>query len=160
MEHMNNEITQHQGIVKVWIQQFNVLNDAWNLGEVSDDQFEEIARILGEVYGLSLPPLPDNVSRETYSPEHRNRPTSESSTIVGDMNNKENNMNIEDAMKALVEHITQQVADSLEARLAETVENAIEEALENYDPTEHYNFADSVKDTLSGIEITLTGAID
>lgn len=143
-------------IAKIHQQYWNILEEAWNDKHISDGWFLKISTMLGELHGWSLQYHPDNVSRETYSPDYRNRPTSESSTIVEDMNNKENNMNIEQALQVLVTHITEQVTEAMQA----VIETAVEEALENYDPTEHYNFTDSVKDALSGVSITISGEID
>lgn len=156
-EHSNNITALHQAM-------FSIANDAWDVNAISDEQFLEISTALGKVWALNLPQHAENVSRETYSPESRIRLEGDESTNMDNTNNKENNMNIEEALKTLVEHITQQVTDTMEARLVEamesTVADAVSDALDDYNPTEHGDFEDAVQQAMQGVSITITGQID
>lgn len=147
--HSNNITALHQAM-------FNIANDAWNINDISDEQFLEISTALGKVWALSLPQHADNGAGETNSPESRNRLEDNQPTTMGTTNNKENNMNIEEALQVLVTHITEQVTEAVES----AIEDAISDALENYDPSQHCDFEDNVRGALSGMSITLSGEVD
>jgi hypothetical protein len=110
-------------------------------GLISNEQQAQIAIYLSKIWELSLtePRIPVITSEPSNMGNNNN-------------NNTKENMNIEEALATIVEHITAQVKDAMN--------DAITEAINDYDPTDHYNFEDSVRASVSGMSISLTGEVD
>jgi hypothetical protein len=111
-------------------------------GLISNEQQAQIAIHLSKIWELSLtePRIP------VITSEPSNMGNTNTTTTTKE------NMNIEEALATIVEHITAQVKDAMN--------DAITEAINDYDPTDHYNFEDSVRASVSGMSITLSGEID
>jgi hypothetical protein len=109
--------------------------------------------------GTSYPQPVDNPVDKMFHVEHsQDSPLSPALGYSAVINQKENQMTVNEALNALVEAITEKVVDAVTSELETMIEDKISEHQSDYD---HDEFAqrddirDIVEDLLSGASITL-----